>query len=253
MIGVYFIYNIVTNKVYIGQSNNPKKRFVQHKYKLKNNKHHCQHLQKSWDLHKEYNFHFFIVYECQNQDEANFIEKYYIDWYNCLGLAYNTTWNHKGRGEVSLETREKLRQANLGKKATIETRLKLSANNKGRKMPNHVKENLVTTNSKSFKVVSPDNIIFEGLNRTQFCKQHNLNIACFNEMILGNRTHHRGWRLNENVITRAIGPFLIKNPDGDIIERNTINEFCDEFGLVRQHLYKLIKGKINQYKGWTLI
>lgn len=157
MIGIYKITNKINNKCYIGQSNNIKRRFTEHR---------CigHETNKSLKIaYKKYgieNFGFEILEEC-TLEELNEKEIY---WINKLKPQYNRTSggdgtpNHcvseetrkklkqKGKEfwekldeniknkiitnnlkrpkighEVSEETRKKLRECNLGKKQSIET------------------------------------------------------------------------------------------------------------------------------------
>jgi len=64
MIGIYKIQNLVDNKMYIGYSTNITKRFLTHKYALKQNKHENSYLQRAWNKHGEQNFLFAILELC---------------------------------------------------------------------------------------------------------------------------------------------------------------------------------------------
>ena len=163
MIGIYKITNKINNKIYIGQSNDIKRR---------KNEHRCIEHETNKSLKKAYikygleNFDFEVLEECK-LEELNDKEKY---WIELLKPQYNRTSggdgspNHKVSEEtrkllkqkgkefwgnlneetkqkiinqnlkgpaighkVSKETRKKLREANLGKvqsKETIEKRKK---------------------------------------------------------------------------------------------------------------------------------
>lgn len=76
--GVYKITNIITNKIYIGSSNDICRRWGEHKRMLKRNAHHSIHLQYSWNKHGVDNFIFEILEECGAGDR--FIrEQFYFD------------------------------------------------------------------------------------------------------------------------------------------------------------------------------
>ena len=169
MIGIYKITNKINNKIYIGQSNDLKRR---------KNEHRCIEHETNKSLKKAYikygleNFGFEVLEECKLQ-ELNDKEKY---WIELLKPQYNRTsggdgspnhkvseetrkllkqkgkefWNNlneetkqkiinqnlKGPAighKVSKETRKKLREANLGKvqsKETIEKRKQTIINKK---------------------------------------------------------------------------------------------------------------------------
>lgn len=59
--GLYQIVNVHTGKRYIGSSSALKKRLYDHIYHLRNNKHHCIHLQRAWNKYGKDNFIFKIL------------------------------------------------------------------------------------------------------------------------------------------------------------------------------------------------
>ena len=95
---VYKITNILNNKVYVGSAFNFKERKKRHIRDLKNNRHHSQRLQNSWNKHGETNFVFEIL--CQSnkkqllEDEQRFINHYCSfedkSGYNICPTAGNT-------------------------------------------------------------------------------------------------------------------------------------------------------------------
>ena len=62
--GIYYIKNIINNKVYVGSSVNIYVRWQQHKYMLKHNKHTSKHLQHSWNKYTEKSFEFIVIEIC---------------------------------------------------------------------------------------------------------------------------------------------------------------------------------------------
>jgi group I intron endonuclease len=134
--GIYEIYNRVTGIRYIGSTLNFKRRWLQHRVKLRRNKHTNLHLQNSWNKHGEQNFEFKIyqfvepVQEWLDLCEQNAINSI------VLSNLYNVrivSRNNKGL-KHSQETKEKLRNLHLGTKHTEETKRKISEALKGRKM-----------------------------------------------------------------------------------------------------------------------
>lgn len=96
--GIYKITNKINNKVYIGQSVHVERRINEHKNLLRNNKHHNQHLQHSYNKYGKKNFIFNIICECEanelNEKEIFYIKKYnsFLDGYNLTpGGSYNYT------------------------------------------------------------------------------------------------------------------------------------------------------------------
>ena len=82
-IWIYQIRNKVNNKIYIGSTNNLKRRWESHIYQLKNNIHHSIKLQKAWNKYGEDNFEFSIIEEfnSDNEDDKYIKEQYYLDLY----------------------------------------------------------------------------------------------------------------------------------------------------------------------------
>ena len=89
MIGVYAIVNTSNQKVYVGSSKNIKKRFLCHASFLRNGKHHCAHLQNSFNLNSPETFQFRILAECSTREEAQELEQAMLDiWHEDF---YNTS------------------------------------------------------------------------------------------------------------------------------------------------------------------
>jgi group I intron endonuclease len=61
--GIYHIVNLINKKSYIGSSKNIIRRWYIHKSALKNNRHHCTYLQRSWNKYGKDAFKFEIIAE----------------------------------------------------------------------------------------------------------------------------------------------------------------------------------------------
>jgi group I intron endonuclease len=61
MIGIYKIENKANGKVYIGQSANINKRWIEHRSNLNNNRHPNRKLQNAWNNYGQDNFDFNIL------------------------------------------------------------------------------------------------------------------------------------------------------------------------------------------------
>jgi len=139
----------------------------------------------------------------------------------------------KHRKPKSEETKQKLREINLGKKHTEESRLKMSLSGKGKKRKPHsietieklrlshqglhdgeknpmygkthrqssldlmslkAKERLNQRHSHYYEFISPDGEkIIEFTTIIDFCKKHNLRPDCMRKVISGERKSHKGW------------------------------------------------------------
>ena len=62
--GIYQIVNVINGKRYIGSSNDIKRRFTTHKYKLNKNDHSNKHLQASWGFYHVQAFRFYVIEYC---------------------------------------------------------------------------------------------------------------------------------------------------------------------------------------------
>jgi group I intron endonuclease len=81
--GVYAIKNKINGKLYIGSSNNIRKRFYNHKNLLINNKHYNIKLQRAWNKNGENNFEFYILEETStNEIELREAEQKHLDLNN---------------------------------------------------------------------------------------------------------------------------------------------------------------------------
>ena len=98
--GIYFIYNIISNKYYIGSSLNVHKRILNHKNLLLRNKHHSYKLQASYNKYGKDVFIFksleqFLFPENYSKDikieYLECFEEYYIKKYNSFKNGYNVS------------------------------------------------------------------------------------------------------------------------------------------------------------------
>ncbi|HUS51626.1 MAG TPA: NUMOD3 domain-containing DNA-binding protein [Candidatus Paceibacterota bacterium] len=86
--GIYRIRNTVTEFCCAGQSINLKNRPSQHWSSLKNNKHHNQYLQNSYNKHGRKCFVFEILLYCEPEELTRY-EQFFVSKYVALGLSYN--------------------------------------------------------------------------------------------------------------------------------------------------------------------
>lgn len=78
-IGIYAIRNNINCKVYIGSSRNIEGRWRVHKSRLRLNKHHSEHLQKSYNLENSFIYEILELVSDTSQLETR--EQYWIDHY----------------------------------------------------------------------------------------------------------------------------------------------------------------------------
>jgi group I intron endonuclease len=78
--GIYLITNTLNNRVYVGHSNNCKKRWSSHRSLLKNNKHYNKELQEDYNNQSVKDFTYSIKEECLQRDLA-VLEKKWKEFY----------------------------------------------------------------------------------------------------------------------------------------------------------------------------
>lgn len=88
--GVYNIINTITHQYYVGSSSTSiQARFRSHKCDLRQNKHHCTHLQNAWNKYGEDAFIFEVIEYTNNKEKCIAIEQIWIDYAFESGMAYN--------------------------------------------------------------------------------------------------------------------------------------------------------------------
>jgi group I intron endonuclease len=105
--GVYFIVNMVNNRIYVGGTTMTfYKRFLHHYDMLKANKHKNNHLQNAWNLYKEDNF-IFVIKEICTKDLVFEKEQVWLSYFIKNKKAYNINSKATGTPNLSKETIEK--------------------------------------------------------------------------------------------------------------------------------------------------
>jgi hypothetical protein len=127
------IYKITspTGKIYIGQSVDIKRRYSS--YKKSCSKHQiklCRSIKKyGWNKHI-----FEIIHKC-DKSELNDLEKYYIKLYNTFNSVHGLNLTSGGNNPIlSEETKRKIGNAIIGRRASDESKIKMSKASKGRNL-----------------------------------------------------------------------------------------------------------------------
>ena len=113
--GIYCIKNKINDEFYIGSSYHIYKRRNRHFSELRNNKHKNYKLQRLYNLHGEESFLFYLIESVDIKQNLINREQYYIDNLKPQ-LNINIIANSSLGVKRSEETKEKIRQANLGLK-----------------------------------------------------------------------------------------------------------------------------------------
>lgn len=128
--GIYKIENLITQKIYIGSAVNLSGRKSVHFNALKNNKHHSNYLQKSFNKYGESYFIFTVIEYC-NKDQLILKEQYYIDLYKPEYNINPIAGSSLGRKHTNI-TREKIRQKSINRKFDNATIEKIRESSRGR-------------------------------------------------------------------------------------------------------------------------
>ncbi len=152
---VYGIVNILNRQIYIGSTTRPGRRFIEHRGRLKGNRHDNQHLQNSYNRHGQEYFHYHTIESDISFELLEDRERFWVRYFNSddRNYGYNITkadYINKSfkRGEVSKETVERMIAAQrkrkkyeadngipppmFGKHHSDETKRKMSESSKGK-------------------------------------------------------------------------------------------------------------------------
>ncbi len=122
--GVYQIRNIYTDDLYIGSTavRGFIKRFGDHRSKLDDQSHENQILQRVWNKYGENVFQFKILFYC-DPENCLWYEQITMDHYQPK-YNINPTAGSRLGAKLSQESKDKIRDANLGKKYSDEVNAK---------------------------------------------------------------------------------------------------------------------------------
>jgi group I intron endonuclease len=134
--GIYGITNKITKRVYVGKSVIVQARWNKHRKLLRLNKHHCSHLQRSWNKHGEESFHFSVLEIC-SRASLTVAEQRWLDTMTKSRL-YNarlTSEGGNGGHDEAFKARQSVRMAGntiwVGRKHTEEHKAYMAAKQKG--------------------------------------------------------------------------------------------------------------------------
>ena len=127
MIGyIYTIKNTVNLKQYVGQTINPKRRWIKHKSALKHLTHDSKHLQRAWNLYGFSSFVFNIIetVDFTHKKQLTQRERFWIKKLKSCNSNFGYNINPAGDSQLgrkhSEKTKNKISQANrFGQRKTI--------------------------------------------------------------------------------------------------------------------------------------
>lgn len=198
---VYKITNKVTGKIYIGITNQGSgTRYRHHWYEARIGDP-CP-IHKSMAKYGEENFTLEIIDFADTYEELKEKEKFYIKKFNSTdrSIGYNLTEGGDGTfGRLhSEETKEKIRQKALGRKASDETKKKMSAIRKGKcseKRRKHLQEIAKLSMKKVYQYDKKLNFIAEYDSITEACLITGLNKDTIRKQLKNPPKNLNDWRI----------------------------------------------------------
>lgn len=139
--GIYQMRNAVTGRVYIGSSRDCRRRFSEHRGRLRRGAHINGKLQASWNKHGEAAFEFSILASVLNPDHLESVEQQFLDEHDAVGSGYNlapTAGNTAG-WRASDETRARMSEAAKRRDNSVQIKA-MAAATRGISRPPHVIE-----------------------------------------------------------------------------------------------------------------
>jgi group I intron endonuclease len=127
---LYAITNLISNKIYIGQSNIPSRRWSNHKSQVNKGKP-IQYIHRAMAKYGISNFTFEVIAMCRTQKDTDEIEMFLIKQYNSRNKEFG--YNISPGGDVAWNRGlPKERQSMYGRHHTEESKRKISESNKGK-------------------------------------------------------------------------------------------------------------------------
>lgn len=221
--GIYKITCTVNNKIYIGSSENIRKRKWSHYNDLRKGIHDNRHLQRAWNKYSETVFTF---------ETVEIVEK-------TLLLETEQVWLDKTKcydNKIGF---------NISKKANSTIGIKLP-------------RSAIIKKSKKWIITSPDGNFFRIKNLIRFCKKHGLERSLMGAVAKGKRFQHKGWQCRSANMSfkewhnsLKIKMWIVTSSDGEEIIVKNLRSFCKNNALSYDGLRKLSYGvpKTNS-KGW---
>ena len=126
--GIYKIVNITNNKIYVGSAADLKRRWREHKYKLKKVIHSNKHLLSAWNKYGEENFEFQILEEHESLDKEYLLlrENYYINLFDSKINTNGYNIREDCRSQIGYKHTEETKEKMRGRVVSQQTKKMLS-------------------------------------------------------------------------------------------------------------------------------
>lgn len=226
--GIYVIYNLVNNKMYIGQSFDVETRLRKHKESLRRGTHYNDHLQKAFNKYGENSFFFKLVLECKESERDYYEKKFIKDFQtNNREYGYNIEEGGCGHKHKSEETKQKLSDSLKGRITNPENHAKLIQTQKREKHPMWIKE---------FTIEEAVNDYQKGMTLEEISKKHNV---CTRTVWV--RLKHSGIVLNHATGLRPHKHYDVEGIVNDFKNGMSRRKLATKYGHGRNTITKILK------------
>lgn len=269
---IYKIRNVVNQKFYVGSAVDTRTRFRQHRRLLRNNTHHCKHLQAAWNKYGEDAFKFEVIEQVASRELLEAAEDVWLEAHvgkpHCYnwGRSARAPWRGtKGSGlspltgtTISQERKDRLREAAIeqwrtsdprtGRRHSEETRAKiresmqtvLSEGRGGCFIPSEETRQKMSASLKG-------NQNAKGYKRTEAEKE------AIRQRTLGNQ-HWAGKTHSEESKAKMGQAVRMISPEGEVTLHPRTTAIKEQFGIFLPTIQRSVRsGKPlakGPYKGW---
>lgn len=247
--GIYCIENLIDGKKYIGQSVNIKKRFHDHKYKLRKSQHINDFLQRAWNKYNEDSFKFYILEEC-DKNKLNELEVYYINIYNSFNNGYNLSIGGNSIGYMSDITKQKISNSHKNKNLDEKEIEKMRS---------------VQKSIPIYQIDMNGNIIKEWFGAREASKKLNINQSCIRACLENKRKSYLIykdfiWIYKNEYNDFDLNLYINRDEHKKIMQFTKNMEFIKEWDFANQAkmdgfdqsaIIKCCKGKLKQHHGFV--
>lgn len=284
--GIYEIRNLANGKLYVGSAVDLQKRLLEHRRTLRLNFHRNRKLQNAFNKYGEKFFEVKVLELVEQTEQLLEREQFWLDVTQAVKNGYNILekagsnlglkWSEESC-ELSSRIRRKIHKGFIspeGEKVVIKNMIAFCREHN---LQHGTMYGLATGKQTSHKGWTHENSrklkrkwisTYEGFinpsdekvppitNLEKFARENGLNAKALNRVFHGRTRSYKGWT---HEIT-ASKPFnerkgkLYKgfvNPQGKSAVIENLAKFCRENNLDQATMWRVIKGKEKQHKGWT--
>jgi group I intron endonuclease len=102
------------------------------------------------------------------------------------------------------------------------------------------------------QILSPDGILFEFTNTKKFCEDHELCHKGMSAVLTGSRNHYKKWSRPDNPYKeKEVVDYYLTSPEGVMHTTNDLKDFGKEHKLDPKKLSRLLRGLMENHRGWT--